>query len=291
MTAARAVIASLQETGDKATATLVGAALRLLRLAEDFRRLHTIDIPLFVAAIGIGITHQLTAGGVVAVGGRMWCETVFGEHIAAAAALGVDQIDAFLIPTNIAAVRLNRADFRAARGVLASWLCMHDKTAPGRRLACGIRRTETSCGSDTGRVPVHTTAKRITVADTVAAGRRITPRCSMNNETALRLSSTTAGTGHPCTELQRLTDALHVPNDVATVRIELAHDGAALRIITERSPMRQAAIASRWTAARQIRTKEPGIVNACLIPAHCAARGIDHTDGLAALWVTAVRKW
>ena len=91
--------------------------------------------------------------------------------------------------------------------------------------------------------------------------------------------------------MQRLTDTLHVPDELTTVRIELAHNGAALCIITERGPMRQAAIASSWTAARQIRTKEPGIVNACLVPAYCAARGIDHTDGLAALWVTAVRKW
>jgi len=169
--AARAVIASLQEAGHKATATLVGAALRLLRLAEDFRHLHTIDIPLFVAAVGIGITHQLTAGGVVAVGCCMRRKAILCEDIAAAAALGGDQIDAFLIPTNIATVRLNRAHFRAARGILAPGLRMHDKTAPGRRLACGIRRTETLCGSNTGRVPVHTAAERIAVADTVAASR------------------------------------------------------------------------------------------------------------------------
>jgi len=101
----------------------------------------------------------------------MWCETVFGEHIAAAAALGGDQIDASLIPTNIAAVWLDIADIRAACGVRAPWLRMHDKTTPGRRLACGIRCAETARCSDTGRVPVHTTAIGIAVADTVAASR------------------------------------------------------------------------------------------------------------------------
>jgi len=101
----------------------------------------------------------------------MWCKTVFGEHIAAAAALGGDQIDASLIPTNIAAVWLNLADIRAACGVLAPWLLMRHKTTAGRRLACGIRCAETARCSDTGRVPGHAAAKRIAVADTVAASR------------------------------------------------------------------------------------------------------------------------
>jgi len=169
--AARAVIASLQEAGHKATATIGGAALRFLLLTAHLCLLHAVDVPLLLAAVGIGAAHKLAAGSVVAVGGRMWCETVFGEHIAAAAALGGDQIDASLIPTNIAAVWLDIADIRAACGVRAPWLRMHYKTTPGRRLACGIRCAETARCGDTGRVPVHTTAKRIAVADTVAASR------------------------------------------------------------------------------------------------------------------------
>lgn len=90
--------------------------------------------------------------------------------------------------------------------------------------------------------------------------------------------------------MQRLTDTLHVPDELTTVRIEVAHNGAALCIITERGPVRKAAVSRRWTAARQIRTEEPRIFNAGLVPPYRAALGIDHTHSLTALGIAAVRK-
>ena len=101
----------------------------------------------------------------------MWCKTVFGEHIAAAAALGGDQLHARFIPDDITAIGFNLADLRTTCGVLAPWLLMRHKTTAGRRLACGIRCAETARCGDTGRVPGHAAAKRIAVADTVAASR------------------------------------------------------------------------------------------------------------------------
>lgn len=66
--AARAVVASLQEARHKATATIGGAALRFLLLTEHLCRLHAVDVPLLLAAVGIGAAHKLAANSVVAVG-------------------------------------------------------------------------------------------------------------------------------------------------------------------------------------------------------------------------------
>lgn len=124
----------------------------------------------------------------------MRLQTVFGKHIATTTTRGFDEVDTLLIPANVAAVRLNIADIGAACRILTPRLSMHDKTTTGRCLTCRICCTETLCCSNAGRVPVYPTAEGIAVANTIAAVRGIAAGSSMNNEAALRFSSTATGT-------------------------------------------------------------------------------------------------
>lgn len=194
--AARAVTASLQEARHKAGASVVGAALRLLFPAERLRSLHAVGVPLLRATEGIGGTHQLTAGRVVAEGRQMRREAILGKHIAASTTLRRNQLDALFIPLDITAIRLHLADLRAARWILATWLRVCDQTTARCGITARIRCAETGRSCDARRVPVHAATKWIAVADTVAAGRGAASGRRVDHEATLLLAPAAAGTGH-----------------------------------------------------------------------------------------------
>jgi hypothetical protein len=287
--AARDVTASLKETRNKAAPPIFGTALRLLRLAQHFGRLDAVDIPLLCAAVWIGGAHQFTASRVIAVRGRMGSQAVFGKHIAAAPARSVNKFDAGLIPTNIATIGLDCTDIRTACGILTTWFCMHHKATACCSLTGGIAGTEAAGSGNTGRVPIHAAAERVTVAHAVAAGHRTAARSVVNDKAALRLTATAARAGDAATELQRLAHALHIPDDVAAVGIKLAHRCAALRVAAVGGAVRQAAITRSRATARKIRTEQARTIDARLVPAGSATRWVNQTHGLAALWIAAIR--